>query len=212
MPVPPVHKDNPDGAVATALLLVTDHRWRKAAGRLMRQIDESGIVRPEDLDVLAQTFLVAGPQVYWEVPGQWFDGPAVIIDIGPQSVDDEPKESSGEGPVIVARDVRPPLRRWAAGRLVRADSGVWGQLVRRAREMGPRGGAAIVRGVLDGVEDLTPAARTAVLTLATEWPQRDVREAAAEITNARRPKTASSAVGLAPPLTSPRDAGQASLF
>lgn len=68
------HQDEPEGAVATAILLVTDRRWRNATGRLIRQIDESALVPPDDLDVLAQTFLAAGPQVYWQVPGEWFGG------------------------------------------------------------------------------------------------------------------------------------------
>lgn len=220
------HNDNPEGAVATALLLVTDRRWRNATGPLIRQIHESGLIPPDDLDVLAQTFLAAGPQIYWEVPGEWFGGPGITIDLGPDSVDDdadgeEPEDSSGDSPVVVARDVRPPLRRWGAGRIVRADPGMWGQLVTRAREIDTRGGAAIVRGVLDSADGLTPSARAAVVKLATTWPQRDVREAAAELTASPAPHNASSSVpppgrgpalGSAPRPTSQRGAAQPSLF
>lgn len=212
------HKDNPEGAVTTAVLLVTDRRWRNATGRLIRQIDESALVPPDDLDVLAQTFVAAGSQVYWEVPGEWFGGPAITIDLGPHLDDhvpgneEEVEDSSGDGPAVVAREVRPPLRRWAAGRIVLADPGLWGQLLNRAREIDPRSGAAIVRGVLDGVDGLTPAARAAVVELATDWPQRDVREAAAQIAPGRKPDSESPPLGPAARSTSPRNAAQPSLF
>ena len=104
------HKDHPDGAATTAVLLVTDRRWSNATGRLIRQIDESGLIRPGDLDVLAQTFVAAGPQVYWEVPGEWFGGSAITIDFESPTIDTEPDEeqpddSADDGPVVVAREV-----------------------------------------------------------------------------------------------------------
>lgn len=211
------HKDNPDGAATTAVLLVTDRRWSNATGRFIRRIDESGLIPPEDLDFLAQTFVAAGPHVYWEVPGEWLGGPAITIDFQSKTIETEPDEeepddSADEGPVVVAREVRPPLRRWAAGRIVRADPGMWSKLVTRARESDPRGGAAIVHGVLDGVEGLTPAARAAVAKLATTWPQHDVREAAAAITARREPDTKSSPAEPTAPAMSQPDAAQASLF
>jgi hypothetical protein len=220
------HRDDPEGAVTTAVLIVTDRRWRNATGRLIRQIDESALISPDDLDILAQTFLAAGPHVYWEVPGEWFGGPAIPIDLeshpdGGDDDDEEPDDRTAEGPVVVARDIRPPLRRWASERLVRADPGRWGRLLTRAREVDPRGGAAIVRGVLDGIDGLMPAARASVIKLATTWPQRDVREAAAELITGRAPDKASPpmpAPGRDPGLrstaqpTSRRDAAQPSLF
>nr|MDQ3574973.1 hypothetical protein [Actinomycetota bacterium] len=90
--------------------------------------------------------------------------------------------------------------------------GMWSKLVTRARESDPRGGAAIVHGVLDGVEGLTPAARAAVAKLATTWPQHDVREAAAAITARREPDTKSSPAEPTAPAMSQPDAAQASLF
>jgi len=59
------HKDESEGAVVTALLLLTDRRWRNATGRLVRRIEESDLVPDDDLDLLAQTFLAAESQVYW---------------------------------------------------------------------------------------------------------------------------------------------------
>lgn len=183
------HADEPEGAVATALLLLTDRRWRNATGRLVRRIEESGLVPGEHLDLLAQTFLAAGPQLYWEAPGDWFTGPAIVLhtdDTDDADAVDEPGDPE-DGPVVFPREVRPPLRRWAAGRTVRSDPASWGALVQRARQVDPRAGAAIIHGLIDGVDVLTPEARDVVIVLAQSWPQRQVREAVAALPNAPAP-------------------------
>jgi hypothetical protein len=176
------HKDDSEGAVVPAMLLLTDGCWRNATGRLVRRIEESGLVPDDQIDLLAQTFLAAGPQVYWEAPGGWFDGPAIVLDADrPDAIDvTEHEDPSGadDGPVVFAREVRSPLRRWAAARAVRADPSCWGELVQRARQVDPLGGAAIIHGLVDSVDLLAPATRTLVLNLAETWPQRKLREAA----------------------------------
>lgn len=201
----------------TALLLLTDGRWRNATGRLVRQIEESGLVPDDQLDLLAQTFLAAGPQVYWEAPGDWFTGPAIVLapDV-PGTVDviddDEPGDPE-DGPAAVAREVRPPLRRWAAARAVRSDPGCWGAVVHRARQVDPRGGAAIIHGLLDSIRLLTPAAHDFVLDLAESWPQRRVRQAAMALRHAPHEPAldAGSVVSPAPGAPAPSKA-QPSLF
>jgi hypothetical protein len=179
------HDGQPEGAATTAMLLVTDRRWRTATGRLIRRIAESGLVPVDDLDLLAQAFLAAGSDVYWEASADWFDGPEIVID-GPDSLSEETDDSraAGEddGLMVVAREVRPPLRRWAAERLVRADPGIWGAMVARAKELDARSRAAVVRGILDAIDTLVPPAATMFLGLAANWPQHDVREAARQLT------------------------------
>jgi hypothetical protein len=183
-----VHAEEPEGAVVTALLLVTDGRWRNATGRLVRRIEESGLVPDDQLDLLAQTFRAAGPQVYWEAPGDWFTGTAIVLapDVpgAVDVIDDDEPGGPGDGPVVFAREVRPPLRRWAAVRAVRSDPGCWGAVAHRAGQVDPRGGAAIFHGLLDSIRLLTPAAHDFVLDLAESWPQRRVREAAVALRHA----------------------------
>lgn len=209
------HADEPDGAVVTALLLLTDRRWRNATGRLVRRIEDSGFVPDDQLDLLAQAFL-AGPQVYWEAPAGWFDGPTIVLD--PDSdgvvdvVDPEELEEPDDGPVVFAREIRPPLRRWAAARAVRSDPDRWGALVERAREVDPRAGAAIMLGVIDALDALAPAERSRVLDVAESWPHRKLRDAATAL---RHPPEASPAPVLdvtAAPEAATRSAAQASLF
>ena len=168
------------------MLLVTDRRWRTATGRLIGRIAESGLVPAEHLDLLAQTFLAAGRCVYWEVPAEWFDGPEIVIE-GADTEPDEPDEVSAteasDGPVVAAREIRPPLRRWAAERLVRADPAMWGAMVARARELDSKNGPAVLRGVLDAIDTLPEPARKLILTLCADWPQHGVRRAARELSS-----------------------------
>lgn len=207
------HADEPEGAVVTALLLLTDRRWCNATGRLVRRIEESGFVPEDQLDLLAQTFLAAGAQVYWEAPGEWFDGPALVLhtdDGAVEVLEDEEPDESDDGPVAFPRQIRPPLRRWAAGRAVRSDPGCWGALVRRARQAEPRGGAAMVHGLVDSADLLTPAARDFVLDLAQSWPHRKLREAATAVRHPPEPAPVTPAIAVhGPPATSP---AQPSLF
>lgn len=176
------HSDEPNDAVVTALLLLTDRRWRNATSRLVRRIEESGLVPGDQLDLLAQTFLAAGPQVHWEAPGDWFDRPAIVLDPDSHDVVDlvhpEDLDESDDRPVVFAREIRPPLRRWASARAVRSDPGCWSALVKRAREVDPRDGAAIMFGLVDGIDVVAPAACDFLLDIAESWPHRKLREAA----------------------------------
>ncbi len=190
------HEHDQEGAATTAVLLVTDGRWASAAGRLMARIATSGLVPAEDLDLLAETFVSAGKRVFWEAPGEWFSGGTVIAlePEGPAVVDLPPPDED-EGPCVVPREVWPPLRRWAAARLSRSDPGRWSALVQRARELDSRGGAAVMRGVLDSVDGMEPEVRRVVLDLAAGWPNKGVREA---VTDKLAPSAASDDRSSAP--------------
>ena len=177
------HDDKPQGATVTALLLVTDARWKHATGRLINAVAASGCVPDGDLDVLAQVFLAAGPTVYWEAPAEWFSGGFEIdLDgvpwavVAPPGVAASPSEE--DGPVVVEREVRTPLRRWAAERVVRADAGSWSRVLGRARQLDARASAAVMRGVLDAIDVLTPDAQRWIRDLGKQWPNRHVRKPA----------------------------------
>jgi hypothetical protein len=210
-----VHADEPTGAVVTALLLLTDRRWCHATGRLVRRIEESGLVPDDQLDLLAQTFLAAGAQVYWEAPANWFGGPAIVLatdDPADDVIEDEASGDLDDKPVVFAREVRPPLRRWAARRAVRSAPSCWGALVQRARQVDPRAGAAIVHGLLDGIDQLVPAARDVVLHVAENWPHRKLREAATALRNPPDPAPAPATGATAVPGTPVPSTAQPSLF
>lgn len=62
------HERDAAGSPVTAMLMVTDIRWRDGAGKLIRQIEQSGMVDDGALDLLAEAFLAAGDALFWEVP------------------------------------------------------------------------------------------------------------------------------------------------
>lgn len=175
------HECEQDGAATTAVLLVTDTRWASAAGRLMAQIAMSGLVPTEELDLLAEAFVSAGKHLFWEAPEDWFrGGTAIALDPDGPAVVDTPVPEEDEGPCVAAREVGPPLRRWAAARLAGSNPARWPALLQRARELDSRGAAALMRGLLDSVDFMEPKVRRVLLDLAACWPNKGVREAARE--------------------------------
>lgn len=188
------HETKGHGAATTALLLVTDRRWRNATGRIMEGISNSGLIGDDDLDLLAQAFLAAGPYLYWKAPEDWFDDGIEIVlehETNSRSVPADPAPATSDGgPTVVRRELRPPLRRWAAARLVRRDPTTWGSVLQRAGELEARNGAAVLRGLLDAVDSLPERAQSVLVRRAAVWPQRDVRAAAEALTaRARRPRS-----------------------
>jgi hypothetical protein len=160
------HETEPATSFVTALLLLTDRRWRKGVSQFVRRIADSGILDAEQLELLARTFLVADDALYWKVPDEWFDGPAIVIELDQTWSDDDPGDDPDEeiddveeddGPVVVRRDVVPPLRRWAAAHLVSENPEGWPALLARAKELDARSGSAILAGVLDRRDVLPPA-------------------------------------------------------
>ena len=199
------HEHDQGGAATTAVLLVTDGRWASAAGRLMAQIANSGLVPAEDLDLLAETFLSAGKRVFWEAPEEWFRGGTAIAlePEGRDMVDPSPPDED-DGPYVASREVWPPLRRWAAARLAGSNPARWPALVQRARELDSRGGAAVMRGLLDSVDVMEPKVRRVLLDLAAGWPNKGVREIATE----KLAPPASSGRTSSPPSKSDHDCDQ----
>lgn len=133
------HVAGSEDSPVTAMLLLTDRRWSKGVGQLVRRIEEAGILASEELDILAEAFVRTDQALYWAIPDNWFGEGSIVIDVGPGSPpsgdDEEPVEPS-DRPALAKRDVHPPLRRWASARLVGRDPPVWGGLLTRARDLG----------------------------------------------------------------------------
>ncbi|MEA2010240.1 MAG: hypothetical protein U9N78_06010 [Actinomycetota bacterium] len=179
------HKSEPHTSTVTATLLLTDMRWRKGVSRLVRGIAESGIIDAADLDILARTFVGAGDHIYWEVPESWFGNEwiEIYLDGGTATAndtDDGDDEVLDNQRMVVARRVHPPLRRWAVAHLVTRDPSEWGPLLVNARDRSSRDGAAMVRGLLDGLDFLPDATRRAIVDVGVDWPQVGVRKHALE--------------------------------
>ncbi|CAN5767547.1 hypothetical protein BH23ACT4_BH23ACT4_06610 [soil metagenome] len=174
------HETEPDASAKTAMLLLTDRRWKGAAGHLIRQVEDSDILGEEELDLFADTFLAADDAVFYPVPEEWW-GPEFTLDLGPLEEDEVIEDDEPERPVVARREVWAPLRRWAAARAVRQDPQRWNGLLARANELNARHAAAIVAGLVDGIASLETDAQSALIELAVRWPQNAVRRQGLEL-------------------------------
>jgi hypothetical protein len=177
------HEAEPEQTLATAVLLLTDARWRKGASHLVRRIADGGLLGEEQLDLLSRTFLVADDAVYWTVPADWFatEGIEITLDVALDEEDVDVQEEDEDGPVVARRELAPPLRRWAASRELAREPATWAALLARARELSARHGAAVMAGMLDLADVLGADARELLIKHATTWPHHDVRLLAFEL-------------------------------
>ncbi len=179
------HEIDPTSSAVTAMLLVTDPRWRDGAGDLIRQIEQSGMLDDDQLDLLAEAFLAAGKALFWAVPDHWFSETGIVIDFGEvEEADDEAVVETEQavveteevhGPTVARREVYLPLRRWAAGRLVGRRPESWGRVLARTGEVDARSGAAVMLGLLDVVDILKPSVQELLIEKSVRWPNHSVR-------------------------------------
>ena len=174
------HDHDPVRAAETAMLLATDPRWRVTAGPLIAAIDATGLVPPEELDLLARAFINADVNVYWKCPDDWFSTIAIVIS---EHHDPHPFDHGGNGtdkpgPTVAARVITPGLRRWASARVVRLDPSAWADIQARATQLGGEGSGGLIRGLLDAIDVLPSKSRTLVRQEALKSGRSDVRQEA----------------------------------
>ena len=178
------HDAEPETSVTTATLLLTDRRWRGSLWLLVRRIADSGLLTDEQLDLLAQAFLAADRYVYWSVPDHWFSESEVVV-VSYEGEEEDGEVAERDGPTVAAREVAPPLRRWAVSHLLDREPAGWPRLLARARDLDSRHGAAAVAGMFDSIESLPAKAQALLVTKGTAWPHQSVRRAALEFVAAR---------------------------
>ena len=171
------HADVAARAIETAMLLVTDPRWRVASGPLIQAIDATGIVPSAELDLLAESFVRADAKVYWKCPAHWFSTSEIHTSesaerVGSSDAEPEPRQT------VAARVVSPALRRWGSARVVRLNPLAWADVYARSTELGGEAGGALLRGLLDSIDALPAKAGTLVRTEALKSGRSDVRHAA----------------------------------
>ncbi|MEO6123415.1 MAG: hypothetical protein ABIR32_06865 [Ilumatobacteraceae bacterium] len=179
------HEIEPETSVVTAMLLLTDPRWRDGVPQLVRRIEDEAILDDEALDLLARTFISGDKALYWVLPDDWFGGAELSIDLGeePAPVDQptDDDDDDDDGPTVVRRELPPALRRWAAGRVVRRNPNSWGAVFGRARALDKRSAAAIMSGLLDEVDSIPAPARRLLIGAALDSPDHAVRRAGLEL-------------------------------
>lgn len=147
------HRRGDPDALTTTLLLCTDRRWEPCMGHLMKDIVDEGVLTDEQLEGLARLFLAHDTMSF-----------------------DHPTANQG-----FERIVRPPLRRWATGYLLRRRKAGFLSMLRQAQSSKPDMGAAIVAGMLDAICAIDPHWAPAALELGLTWPLGAVRRQALEI-------------------------------
>jgi hypothetical protein len=174
------HGDGQPGALETALLLCTDLRWRRATAGLIAEIAGSGVLDGNELAVLAESFLYEA--VIWEAPAAWTEGAWIEIVLSESADgDDGPAEDDPPtGPLEVRREVRPPLRRWAAAELLRQRPERLDDVFARKQTLSARDAAAVVAGIIDASDALDQQRAQRVLEIGLGWPAGWVRLVALE--------------------------------
>ena len=179
------HEGGVAGARFTALLLCTEFRSRPDAGRLVRALADTGLLDDDDLDELATTFLDVA-EVSISVPASWAgvslsldrEVAAGLLAAGNATVDED-----GEVDPLIAyrRHIRPPLRRWAAERLLRRGHTTAAEVRARAGRLDREHRAAVVSGLLDASDTLTDSEVVEAVSAGLRSEQGRVRRRALEV-------------------------------
>jgi hypothetical protein len=185
------HADGAAGALTTASLLCTDGRWDRCTARLIAGIADASILSEDDLDELGARFLWSDRFLY-EYPVSWIGLEWVSIDLtgGRRAARRSVVHLDPTTPVPTRRTIAPPLRRWSARRVLRADPSRFDAIRDRASALGSRDGGAIVSGLLDAVEALDQDVTRQAIHLGLAWPQGSVRLLALDLLAADDPEGA----------------------
>ena len=180
------HSEGQSGAVETALLLCTDWRWSRCTAKLINRISTSGVLDEPGLDALADALLWPDRAEY-QYPIGWIGTKWIVIDLDTGGKDDleggEPADEDGvedefeiedgfvthtcdpQTLVRAARHIPPPLRRWAAARVLRWQPGRLDAVVQRAESLEALDAAAVVQGMIDAIGSLDEADARRVIAL-----------------------------------------------
>jgi hypothetical protein len=147
------HREDPAGAVDSAVLLCTEARWHRCTAKLIADLCATGLLDDEELDELADRLL-------------WADPPSVRHPLSWLGL--EWRELDLASGTVVARGAdrdrlvdhqrlpaEPPLLRWAAGHLLRRKRTTLDRLHGRAASLDSRRGPAVLAGALDAADSLT---------------------------------------------------------
>ncbi len=173
-----LHVNGEPGAFDSALLLCTDWRWRRVGTQVIAGIVNSGILDDDDQDRLADALLWQ-ERVDYRHPVGWIATSFVEYDLnsaGPgRTIRVDPNS-----PTMASRNVWPPLRTWAAGRVVGRRRAPVGDVLEHARSLPARDAAAVVTGGVRVADALGEDQARTVLKAALAWRHKTPRQAALE--------------------------------
>jgi hypothetical protein len=166
-----------EGLVESIVLAITNHRWERIAPPLLQRLVDDEVLDPGRADLLGFV-LLESDVVTVTVPGSW------LVDFYVQLREGAPGRLDPAKCYSLERRVTPQSHRWAASRSAGSREGI-ARVLRRALKMDSRHGAAAIRGLIDGTDDLPDAEALELLELAADWPAPDVRLAALKKLTAR---------------------------
>jgi hypothetical protein len=153
----------------------------------------TGVLDDAALDELAEVGLFEDEALF-VLPAAVFSGLSIVLPdrdeaapepVGPGPAEADPVDPRDVLPVRMSRPMRPPVRRWAAGHLLRRGPHRLDEVRQGTRRLDARHAAAGMGGVLDALEVLPHARAEAVLQEALRWPHRSVRLRALRLFAAR---------------------------
>jgi hypothetical protein len=166
------------GTGFVALLLCTCRRWGRATGRLIAAIESADLLSDGELDELAEAFLADEVEVVY--PLAWVSPQLLEIDLH-DPTNTRVIRVDEDTPVRTTRRIAPPLRRWAARRLLSGGLERLDQLLARAQRLDPHGRAAVILGLLDAAAVLDTEERRRLMRIGLATGTARVRCAALEL-------------------------------
>jgi hypothetical protein len=173
-----LHQSGAQGAFDSALLLCTDWRWHSVSANVISGIVDSDILDDRAQDRLADELLWQ-KQVRYRHPLWWIGSTVVEYHLdspGPgRTVRLDPNT-----PTTAHRQVWPPVRTWAASRVLKRHRASADDVIEYARSLPARDAAAVVTGAVRAVDDLDSDQVRTVLNAALTWGHKAPRKAALE--------------------------------
>lgn len=162
----------------SALLLCTDWGWYGTSAKVISGIVDSGVLDDGDQDRLAD-LLLWQEHVRYRHPAWWTGTTFIEYDLqspGPgRTVRIDPNT-----PTTAHRSVWPPLRTWAAARVLGRHRASAGEVLEHARSLQARDAAAVVTGAVRVVDALDADQAHTIMKAALGWGHKVPRKAALE--------------------------------
>lgn len=174
-----LHDAGQPGQADSALLLCTDWRWRSSSGRVLAGILATGILDDDQQDGLAQQLLWPD-KVDYVHPLGWLGDTFIEFDLTSGTSRQRKVRADPNTQVTTERQVWPPLRSWAASRVLARELAAPTDVLARARELPARDGAAVVAGAMNAADELGPEQARTVVDAALRWSHKTPRKAALE--------------------------------
>jgi hypothetical protein len=172
------HGGGQQGVVDTALLLCTDRRWERQTGQVVRQIAACGVLDDGGLDELAERLLWPD-RISFVHPWIWFGSYELVVPVRPGRSDKGGRiRVPADTTVPTPRLDTPPLRRWAAARVLDGGPERLDDVLERVASLDVLRAAGVTAGVVDVLERFTAERARQVLELALRHGHKSVRRAA----------------------------------